>query len=213
MSQTGTDQARLGKGILLTSDTRTRLGVDDNPPEWTAIRLTKGVRPDAFIAEFVHGIPTKQGTPTDWFTSAKPAEIRELDSVLGLLIGAVAVSFAVMLAILLYALLAQVRSHQRDMAVLHAMGFTRAQLAAVVAWQSVPLAMVSTLVGVPVGIELGRRQYAAFARRLGVVDTPSTSLLIVVGLVLGVLVALGISVTAAMMMARRTRSGATLRSG
>jgi hypothetical protein len=213
VSQTGTDQPRLGTGILLTAEGRQRLGIADNPPEWTAIRLARGARAHAFIAAHPQGVPTKQGTPTEWFTSAAPAEIQQLDGVLGLVLGAAAVSFTVMLAILSYALLAQVRTHRRDMAVLHAVGFTQRQLAVVVAWQSLPLAVVSTLIGIPIGIELGRRQYTAFARRLGVIESPSTSPLIVVGLVAGVLVALSISVAAAMMMARRTRSAQLLRSG
>ena len=213
VSQTGTDQPRLGTGMLMTADARQQLGVEPNAPEWTAIRLAGGVRADAFIAAHPEGIPTTLfESPTEWFTSAAPAELRELESVLGLLAGAAAVSFAVMLTITLYALFAQVRSHRRDMAVLHAVGFTRGQLASVVAWQSLPLALISTIVGIPVGVQLGRVQYAAFARRLGVIESASTPPLIVVGIVLAVLLALGISIATAMTMARRTPSAITLRS-
>ena len=212
VSQTGTDQPRLGTGLLLTSEGRERLGVGHNAPEWTAIRLADGVRPDRFIAAHPEGIPTAFDTPTEWFTSAAPAELRELEAVLGQLVGAAAISFAVMLSIVLYALLSQVRFHRRDLAVLHAMGFTRGQLAGVVPWQSLPIAIASTFVGIPVGIQLGRRQYAGFARRLGVIDAPSTPGLMVIGLVLAVLAAIGISVAAAMFMARRTPAAITLRS-
>jgi hypothetical protein len=92
------------------------------------------------------------------------------------------------------------------------MGFTRGQLAAVVPWQALPLAIASTFVGLPLGIQLGRRQYADFARRLGVIEAPSTPAPMVIGLVLGVLVALGISVVVAMLLARRTPVAVTLRS-
>ena len=74
---------------------------------------------------------------------------------LGQLVGAAAVSFAVMLSIVLYTLLSQVRFHRRDMAVLHAMGFHARPTLGVVPWQSLPLAIVSTVVGLPVGIQLG----------------------------------------------------------
>jgi putative ABC transport system permease protein len=170
------------------------------------------VHPEAFIAAHPDGVPAVNGLPTEWFTSAAPAELRELDSVLGLLVGAVGVSFAVLLAVAVYALLSQLRIHRHDLAVLHAVGFTRRQLAGVAAWQSLPLALLSALVGVPVGLALGRSQYTAFARRLGVVEAASTPPVIVTALALGVLVVLAISVAAAMRMARRTAASIALRS-
>ncbi|MEO5842451.1 MAG: ABC transporter permease [Acidimicrobiales bacterium] len=212
VSQTGNDQPRLGDGILLTSEARLALGVEANDPEWTAIRLADGVRADTFIAAHPDGIPTKGGAPTEWFTSAAPAEVRELEVVLGLLVGAASISFAIALAIVLYALLAQVRSSRRDMAVLHAIGFTRGQLAAVVAWQSLPLALASSVIGIPIGIWVGRQQYSGFARRLGVIEAASTRPLLMIGLVLGVLLALGLSIAVAMLMVRRTQPSIVLRS-
>lgn len=151
--------------------------------------------------------------PTEWFTSAAPAELIELESVLGLLAGAAAISFVMMFLIVLYALFSQTRFHRRDMAVLHAMGFTRRQLSAVVPWQSLPLGIASVFVGIPMGILVARQQYAAFARRLGVIESASTPILIIVGLVLLVLLVLAVSVTMAMAMARRTDPAAALRNG
>ncbi|MEO8696707.1 MAG: ABC transporter permease [Acidimicrobiales bacterium] len=212
VSQTGNDQPRLGDGILLTAEARQTLGVDPNDPEWTAIRLADGVRPDAFIAAHPDGIPSRGGAPTEWFDSAAPAEIRELRVVLGVFVGAATVSFAIALAIVLYALLAQVRSSRRDMAVLRAIGFTRGQLSSVVAWQSLPLTLASSVIGIPIGIWVGRQQYAGFARRLGVIEGASTPPLLMLGLVLGVLLALGLSVGVAMIMVRRTQPSIILRS-
>jgi hypothetical protein len=212
VSQTGNDQPRLGRGMLFTSEARDRLGAEPNAPEWTAIRLADGVRTDQFIAGHPEGIPNPLDAPTEWFTSAAPAELLELESVLGLLAGAAAITFVMMFLIVLYALLSQTRLHRRDLAVLHAMGFTRRQLAAVVPWQSLPLAIASIFIGIPLGILLARQQYAAFARRLGVIDAPSTPALLIISVVLGVLLALGISVAVAMSMARRTQPAIMLRS-
>ena len=155
---------------------------------------------------------TGGAAPTEWFASAAPAEVRELDVVLGLLVGAASVSFAIALAIVLYALLSQVRLGRRDMAVLRSIGFTRRQLSAVAAWQSLPLTLASTVLGLPIGIWVGRQQYAGFARRLGVIESPSTPAPLMIGLVLGVLLALGISVAVAMILARRTQPAIILRS-
>ena len=98
------------------------------------------------------------------------------------------------------------------MAVLRAVGFTRGQLSAVAAWQSLPLTFASSVIGIPVGIWVGRQQYAGFARRLGVIEAPSTPALLIVGLVFGVLLALGLGVAVAMMMVRRTQPSIILRS-
>jgi hypothetical protein len=72
--------------------------------------------------------------------------------------------------------------------------------------------LASTVIGIPIGIWVGRQQYAGFARRLGVIEAPSTPALMVIGLVLGVLLALCVSVAVAMAMARRRRPAITLRS-
>ena len=213
VSQTGTDQPRLGRGMLLTSEGRDRLGAEPNAPEWTAIRLADGVRTDEFIAGHPEGIPNFLDAPTEWFTSAAPAELIELESVLGLLAGAAAISFVMMFLIVLYALLSQTHFHRRDMAVLHAMGFTRRQLSAVVPWQSLPLGIASIFIGIPMGILVARQQYVAFPRRLGVIESASTPILIVVGLVLLVFLVLAVSVALAMSLARRTDPAATLRNG
>src|ERR1043165_9578077 len=97
------------------------------------------------------------------------------------------------------------------MAVLYAIGFTRGQLAAVVPRQSLPLALAGIVVGIPVGIGEGRRQYVGFARRLGVIEGPSTPALMVVGLMIAVLIALALSIAAAVVIARRARPAAMLR--
>jgi hypothetical protein len=212
VSQTGTDQPRLGTGMLLTAGGRQRLGVAENQPEWTALRLAHDVRPAAFVASHSDGVPTALGRPTEWFTSAAPAELRELKVVLGLVAAAVAISATVLLGVVLYALVTQVRAHRHDFAVLHAIGFTRRQLAAVAGWQSLPLVIGSVVIGTPIGLALGRSQYATFARRLGVVPDASTPPMVLGGLVLGVLLVLGVSVVAATALARRTHSTISPRS-
>jgi len=58
---------------------------------------------------------------------------------------------------------------------------------------------------------LGRSQYSAFSRRLGVVDAASIPPPALGGLVLGVVTVLGISLGAAMVLARSTRSAASFR--
>ena len=85
-------------------------------------------------------------------------------------------------------LMASVRRRRRDLALLKTIGFTRRQIAAAVAWQSSVAVAAGAVVGVPVGIALGRFLWDLFARQINVVPEPTVPglwvILIVVGAVL-----------------------------
>ena len=70
-------------------------------------------------------------------------------------------------------LMASVRRRRRDLALLKALGFTRRQLAAAVAWQSTIAVGVGVVIGVPIGIVAGRALWDLFAHELHVVAEPS----------------------------------------
>ncbi len=91
-------------------------------------------------------------------------------------------------------LIASVRRRRRDLALLKTLGFTRAQLAAAIAWQATVTAAAGLLVGLPLGIAAGRWLWLAFARQLSAVPDPvipvvSVALTAVAALVLANLVA------------------------
>ncbi|HEX5588543.1 MAG TPA: FtsX-like permease family protein [Acidimicrobiia bacterium] len=211
--QIGTDQPRLGTGALVRRDTFDRLSdTTDNNPEWTAARLAPGVTPAAMIARNPEGVPDALGMPTRWFTDAKPAELRQLESVRSLLYLAIALSAVLALGLIAHALLAQTRDHRFDLAVLTAIGFTRRQRGEAAAWQALPLAALVTVVGAPLGIVIGRFVYGVFARSLAVDDRATIPPALVVILVVGALVASGLGALAAAGVARRTHTAVELRS-
>ena len=91
-------------------------------------------------------------------------------------------------------LIASVRRRRRDLAVLRTLGFNGRQLASIVAWQSSVAVGIGTVVGVPLGIILGRFLWSLFANEIDAVPSPSvpvTSVVIIVvrGLVLANVVA------------------------
>jgi len=92
------------------------------------------------------------------------------------------------IAALALTLMASVRRRRRDLALLKTIGFTRRQIAAAVAWQSSVAVGAGAVVGVPVGIALGRFLWDLFARQINVVPEPTVPglwvILIVVGAVL-----------------------------
>jgi hypothetical protein len=100
------------------------------------------------------------------------------------------------------ALAASVRKRTRDLAVLSALGFTRKQLASTVAWHATAMVVVGLLVGVPLGIVLGRELWLLFADQLHVVPRPTVP----VGLLWVVPAALAIANLVAALPARAARS-------
>jgi ABC-type lipoprotein release transport system permease subunit len=98
-----------------------------------------------------------------------------------LLAGSLALGAVVALGL---CLVASVRRRRRDLALLKALGFTRAQLAWTVAWQSTIAAAVGVIAGLPAGAALGRWLWDLFARSIYVVPdapVPAVSLLLVAG--------------------------------
>jgi hypothetical protein len=85
-------------------------------------------------------------------------------------------------------LASSVRRRRRDLAMLKTLGFTRRQLAAVVAWQSTTTALVGVVVGIPLGIAIGRELWTLFARSINAVPDPTVPVLSVLFVGVGTLV-------------------------
>jgi hypothetical protein len=71
---------------------------------------------------------------------------------------------------------------------LKTLGFTGAQLAATVAWQSSVAVGIGTVFGAPLGVALGRFLWDLFAREINAVPDPSVPVLSVVLVAVGALV-------------------------
>jgi ABC-type lipoprotein release transport system permease subunit len=85
-------------------------------------------------------------------------------------------------------LTASVRRRRRDLALLKALGFTRRQLAACVAWQTTVAATIGVIAGIPLGIALGRWLWILFAHQIYAVPRPTVPALPLVCIGLGALV-------------------------
>jgi predicted lysophospholipase L1 biosynthesis ABC-type transport system permease subunit len=83
-------------------------------------------------------------------------------------------------ATIAHALVTTVRRRRHDLAVLRAMGFTRRQTRGAIAWQSTLLAIVGLVVGVPVGIAVGRITWRWLADEFSIVYVPPVAVLAVV---------------------------------
>jgi hypothetical protein len=72
-------------------------------------------------------------------------------------------------AALAHALVTSARRRRRELAILKTIGFTRRQVFATVAWQATTVASVGLLIGLPLGLAVGRFVWNVFADDLGVV--------------------------------------------
>ncbi|HVL33742.1 MAG TPA: FtsX-like permease family protein [Actinomycetota bacterium] len=75
-----------------------------------------------------------------------------------------------------HTLLTSIRRRARDLAILRTIGFVGAQIRSTVAWQATTLVVAGLLLGLPLGIVLGRWGWLAFANSLGVLPVAVTPL-------------------------------------
>ena len=117
------------------------------------------------------------------------AEVRNLQRVGGLpgvLAGLVAL---LALAMMTHTLVTSVRRRRRDLAVLKALGFTRPQVGATIAWQASTFAVVALVLGLPLGVAAGRWAWQLTADVLGVGSAPVVPLAAVLAVAAGAVVA------------------------
>lgn len=131
-------------------------------------------------------------------------------------IGSTPVLLAVALALgaivgLALTLIASVRRRRPDLALLKALGFTPRQLAAVLGWQSTVVAVIGVIVGVPLGIVLGRQLWTLFARNINAVPDATVPLDAVLLVALGALVFANLVATIPGRLAARTSTARVLR--
>ncbi len=123
------------------------------------------------------------GDPDCVATAERPGDLSNYTRVRGtpLLLAAVLALMAI--GALGHVLVTSVRRRRRDTAVLKTLGFVRRQVSAVTAWQATTMAAVALLIGIPVGLLLGRVAWSGFADALGVAPDsiiPTAALLLAI---------------------------------
>jgi hypothetical protein len=108
-------------------------------------------------------------------------------------------------------LVASVRRRRRDLALLKTLGFTERQLMAAVAWQASVSAVIGVVVGLPLGIIVGRWLWTLFARQIYAVPQPSVPVLAVTLVALGTLVLANVVAALPGFIAARTPTALLLR--
>jgi ABC-type lipoprotein release transport system permease subunit len=114
---------------------------------------------------------------------SKLDQVRDLPRLLALFLGALAA------VALVHALVQTVHRRRRELGVLRAIGFTRRQVAATIGWQAAALALVGAVVGLPLGVAVGRWLWTGVAQGLGVAPAPDVALPVVLVVPAAVVVA------------------------
>lgn len=179
----GSERTELGTGAMTTIRTLLEFG-----PEVDKGGVVVDLRPGADLADFRHDTSEaliESGADGDQIavitSPRRPTDIVALGRVRrvpGTLAGLLA---ALLLMQLIVTLFAAGRGRGHDLALLKTIGFVRRQVASTVTWQTLTFAAIALVVGIPLGVALGRALWTALADRLGVVPDLVTPL---VGLVL-----------------------------
>jgi hypothetical protein len=194
-----------------------------NGPGLVFVRLRSGVPSSAGLANLQHiavvanqafaAVPDGggQGYSVSVVGVQRPAEIvdyRTIGDTPALLASALVVGAIVALGL---TLTASVRRRRRDLALLKTLGFTQRQLAATVAWESSVAAVIGIVVGLPLGIAVGRWLWTLFARQIYAVPHPTVPVLSVILVAVGALVFANVVAALPGRSAARTATAALLR--
>ena len=178
-----TDHVSLGRGAMMSEDELlTVLGV--TPAEMKQALVSSQAAPSAVAIDLAPGTTGSQrahlvsritsanpdGTPggTYQLTQFKAAAIENASQMGGQPLAlALGLAAAAVLSLAI-TVLADVRRRRRELALLKALGMTRRQVRAIVAWQTSITLSIAVLTGIPLGIVAGRLAWRAFAGSLGV---------------------------------------------
>jgi FtsX-like permease family/MacB-like periplasmic core domain len=175
---------------LLPASVRNQFSVSPAGPNAEFVRLKPGANAKTALRSLnrIAAEMTSPGNNGSYVLGVeRPAEIVNYHSMgatplilgLGLTAGAVTA--------LGLTLVASVRRRRRSMAMLRTLGFTGRQLRASVAWQSSVAAVIGLVIGVPLGIVVGRFLWDLFATNIYVVPSPTVPALAIVAIALGAL--------------------------
>ena len=201
------DPSPLADAAVFTAPGLARLG--DSNGGWN---LVATFAPDVARARAVHRLQELAAADEGPLAPKVPVEIDRVQRINGLPIALAVFVAAVALVAVGFALITAVRRRRRDLAVLKTLGFDRGQVRMTVAWQATTVAAIGLLLGIPLGLALGRVVWHLVADELGVAGTPSWPVLAIALLVPVALVAVNLMAALPAHRAARTRPAVVLRS-
>ena len=212
----GDGEVGLGTGALLTIDGYEQAACPHGPANnkcVESIRANTAVLASATrsgsghvaIEHIISADGSYVGTPFTPTTLVNFGEAVDFPLILGLILAIFGA------ATLTHLLVVSVGQRRREMGLLKALGFVSRQVGATVYWQATTVTLVGLVVGVPVGIALGRVIWRAFALNVGVVPEAVVNPWVIVGLGAAVLVGASLLAIGPALAAARARPARLLR--
>jgi ABC-type antimicrobial peptide transport system permease subunit len=137
-------------------------------------------------------------------SAALPRDLASFGRVDGLPIAVAAILGVMAGAVLVYTLLTAIRRRRRDLAVLKALGFLRRDVARTVTVQAMTLSALALVIGLPVGVLVGRFVWQRFVDWQGIPSVPMVSVLALGLIGIAVLVAAALIAALPAQFAART---------
>jgi ABC-type lipoprotein release transport system permease subunit len=203
------DPQPLADGAVFTGGGLKRLDDASNPGSWTLmVRLATDVDGDRARQQLAS--VARRDSPA--YGPTLPAEIERVQQIDGLPVALAAFVAVVALVAVGFALVSAARRRRRDLAVLKTLGFQRRQVRTTVAWHATTVAVIGLVVGIPLGLVVGRLAWRTVADELGISAAPTWPVVAVTLLVPAVLVAVNLVAAIPARRAARTRPAVVLRS-
>lgn len=207
----GADRTELGKGVLLDETTLRQVG-EGFRARFIGVEMAAGASVADGVAFLTAGYAESvaEGELEILDRPQRPSDVRSLDSVrrtpeiIALVLGTLAT------VALAASIMAGVRQRRTELALLRTFGLPRRGIVASVLWQSTVTAVAAVIVGVPLGIVLGRTTWIALAESIGVAARPTVPLSLAVGALAAVVLAY-VSGIAPALIAARIRPAVALR--
>jgi ABC-type antimicrobial peptide transport system permease subunit len=108
-------------------------------------------------------------------------------------------------------LVVSVVRRRREVGLLKALGFIRRQVAFAVACQTTTVAVAGIVIGVPVGIAIGREVWRVFANNLGVLPVPVVTVWVMVGVACGTVIVANVLAIGPALVASRSNPASLLK--
>ncbi len=208
----------LGTGVLMTTADLVHVACPAGPHSATCRQKTGGLQTGGVRVSFAPGprgkaavdhylaayapITTEPVAPTSLVNFGEAVDFP-------LIFGAMLAVFGA--ATLAHLLVVSVSRRRREVGLLKVLGFVNGQVVSTVSWQATTLAFVGVVVGVPLGLVVGKTVWNTFANDLGVVPVTVVPVLLIAGISIGVLVGANLIAIAPALVATRSKPGDLLR--
>ena len=204
------DLINLGHGVSLTTGAlRAVVGGQIPPPDTILVRFRPGTDREAAVSRLDRALG-RRSPDLNAAEAQLPVDLVNFGRVqdLPLLVGGLLAALAI--GTLIHLLATSIRSRRSDLAVLKVLGFVPRQLRRTIGWQASTVAASALILGLPIGVIIGRWLWTAFTEELGVETITRTPWLAGAALTVAVLIVVQLVAVVPARAAAHTDAGQAL---